>query len=175
MSEPVSTEPPALTASAAAASALIALAEHAPTRARAAMATALAELAPEDWAWLGLLHSGHAHSPNAALSRVLALAAARLSTTDNNVLDHRARPATGLEVVEVPVEVEIGDWARPAREDCYDLRLHADPSPATDAMRTTSAAIAARARHRLARHPGFASVTPAATDTSNDAHGRLVA
>ncbi|MGW5456687.1 hypothetical protein [Nocardia sp. NPDC003979] len=176
MSEPVSTEPPALTASAAAASALIALAEHAPTRARAAMAAALDELAPADWAWLGLLHSGHAHSPNAALSRVLALAAARLSTTDTDALEHQARPAIGVEVVEVPIEVEIGEWARhPVREDCYDLRLHAEPSPATDAMRTTSAAIAARARHRPARHPGFASVTTAATGNSTDVHRQLVA
>ncbi|MGN2634991.1 hypothetical protein ACTD5D_02110 [Nocardia takedensis] len=172
MSEQVPTEAPAVTASTAAASALIALAERAPTRARAAMAAALAELAPEDWAWLGLLYRGHAHSPDAALSRVLALAAARLGTADTQALDHRSHPATGVEVIEVPVEVEVRGWVRrPVREDCYDLRLHAEPSPATDAVRTTSEAIATRARRRPARHPGFETVT----GTSTGAHGRLVA
>ncbi|WP_043736963.1 hypothetical protein [Nocardia asiatica] len=174
MSEQVPTEPPAVTAAAATAAALIALAEHAPSRARAAMATALTELAPEDWAWLGLLYRGHAHSPNAALSRVLALAAARLGNPDTRPLDHWSRPATGVEVLEVPVEVEIRDWVRrPVREDCYDLRLHAEPSPATEAMRTTSEAIAARARRRPARQPGFETATSEGTGTG--AHARLVA
>ncbi|WP_216918225.1 hypothetical protein [Nocardia noduli] len=161
MNEPVPTEAPTLTASAAAA-ALIALAGHAPTRARAAMAEALAELAPEDWAWLGLLHRGHAHSPNAALSRVLALAAARLGTTDTQAIDHLSRPPGGVEVLEVLVEDEIRARLRgPVREDCYDLRLHAEPSPATDAARTTDAAIAARARHRAAHPRRVAAVTVA--------------
>ncbi|MEV6340445.1 hypothetical protein AB0M12_37705 [Nocardia vinacea] len=175
MTEPVLTEPTALTASAASASAsasaLIALAERAPSRARAAMAAALAELAPEDWAWLGLLYRGHAHSPSAALARVLATAAARLGTADTYPLDHRSGSFPG---VEVPVEVEVRDWVRgPVREDCYDLRLHAEPSPATDAMRTTDEAIARRARHRPARHPGIETVTAAVTGTGTG--DRLVA
>ncbi|MGS2807749.1 hypothetical protein [Nocardia sp. MW-W600-9] len=174
MSESAPTETTPVTASASTASALIALAEHAPTRARAAMAAALAELAPEDWAWLGLIHRGHAQSPTAALSRVLALAAARHGTADTRALGHRARPVTGVEVVEVPAEVEIGEWARrPVREDCYDLRLHAEPSPATEAMRTTKEAIAARARRRPARHPEAGTVT--APVPGSGVHARLVA
>ncbi|MGY2087861.1 hypothetical protein [Nocardia gipuzkoensis] len=176
MSEQVPTEPPAVTASAASEAALIALAERAPTRARAAMTAALAELTPDDWAWLGLLYRGHSHSPNAALSRVLALAAARLGTADTGPLDHWSRPATGVEVIEVPVAVEVGDWVRrPVREDCYDLRLHAEPSAATEAMRTTSEAIAARARRRPARHPGFETGTAAVTGTGSGTHVRWVA
>ncbi|WP_218025069.1 hypothetical protein, partial [Nocardia pseudovaccinii] len=66
----------------------------------AALAAALAELAPEDWAWLGLLYRGHAQSPDAALSRVLALAAARLGTADTRprslgVPSHRRRGSRG--------------------------------------------------------------------------------
>ncbi|WP_280247728.1 hypothetical protein [Nocardia abscessus] len=171
MTEPVLTEPTAGTASAAAASALIALAERAPSRARAAMAAALAELAPEDWTWLRVLYRGHAHSPSAALARVLATAAARLGTVDTRPLDQRSGPFPG---VEVPVEVEVGDWVRgPVRQDCYDLRLHAEPSPATDAMRTTDEAIAHRARHRPARHPGIETVAAAVTGTGTG--DRLVA
>ncbi|WP_063047735.1 hypothetical protein [Nocardia pseudovaccinii] len=64
---------------------------------------------------------------------------------------------------------------RPVREDCYDLRLHAEPNPATDVLRTTSEAIAARARRRPDRHPGFETVTAAVTGTGTGAHGRLVA
>lgn len=172
MTEPVLTEPTTVTASSA--SALIALAERAPSRARAAMAAALAELAPEDWTWLGLLYHGHAHSPSAALARVLATAAARLGTADNRPLDQWSRPFTGVEVIEVPVEVEVRSWVRgPVREDCYDLRLHAEPSPATDAMRTTDEAIARRARHRPARHPGIETVAAAVTGTGTG--DRLVA
>ncbi|WP_216917418.1 hypothetical protein [Nocardia noduli] len=159
MNQPALTEPLPLTASAAAATELLALAEHAPARARAALAATLGDLAPQDWAWLGLLHRGHAHSQTAALSRVLALAAARLGTDGIDPLDRPAHPATGVEVIEVPIEVEVADWVhRPVREDCYDLRLHAEPSLATDARRTTDAAIAARARRRPARRPVDATV-----------------
>ncbi|MFF0532843.1 hypothetical protein ACFYT3_31270 [Nocardia amikacinitolerans] len=180
MTEPVLTEPAAVTAAAVAASALIALAERAPSRARAAMAAALAELAPEDWAFLGLLYRGHAHSPSAALARVLATAAARLATADTHPLDRRSRPVTGVEFIEVPVEVEVRDLLRgPVREDCYDLRLHAEPNPATDAARTTDDAIARRARHRAAhhrnRHRAIAAVTAAVTETDTGAGDRLVA
>ncbi|MET7772048.1 hypothetical protein [Nocardia sp. NPDC005366] len=158
-SQPPPTDPLALTASAAAATGLLALAEHAPVRARAVMAAALGELAPQDWAWLGLTHRGHAHSPTAALARVLALGAARLGTEGIDPLDPPPHPAIGVEVIEVPVEVEVADWVRrPVREDYYDLRLHAEPSPATDARRTTDAAIAARARRRPARRPVDATV-----------------
>ncbi|WP_156371426.1 MULTISPECIES: hypothetical protein [Nocardia] len=173
MNEPAPTEAPAVTASATAA--LIALAEHTPTRARAAITVALAELTPADWAWLGLVHRGHAHSPDAALSRVLTLAAARLATTATTgprPPEHRPRPGGGVEVLEVPVADEIRALLRgPVREDCYDLRLHAEPNPATDAARTTDAAIAARARHRAAHPRRVVAVTAGRTGTGD----RLVA
>ncbi|MGW4370274.1 hypothetical protein ACWEKT_31975 [Nocardia takedensis] len=117
-----------------------------PRRARAELAARLSGLSSAQWAYLGSVYRGHAHSPVAALARVLALGDACLPPQ----LPHPAdEPVPGEDIVEAAVEID--GWARrPLREPGYDLRVEAEPSAETEARRTSPEAVAARARHRRA-------------------------
>ncbi|MGN2638790.1 hypothetical protein ACTD5D_22005 [Nocardia takedensis] len=115
-----------------------------PRRASAELAARLSGLSSAQWAYLGSVYRGHAHSPVAALARVLALGDA----CPRAELHHPSEePVPGQDIVEAGVEIEA--WARrPLREPGYDLRLEAEPSAETEARRTSPDALARRARHR---------------------------
>ncbi|WP_433755794.1 hypothetical protein [Nocardia sp. CA-135398] len=132
--------------------ALAELIDAEPYRARLQIRQALDGVTAEDWAFLGLIHRAFAHSPKTALARVVSIARSRLGTPEvepGEITDGDTGLYATADAVEVPVEVELGRWARtPVRDLADDLRLHATPTAATEAARTAPEAIARRrARH----------------------------
>ncbi|MEV6138155.1 hypothetical protein AB0L63_19235 [Nocardia sp. NPDC051990] len=132
--------------------ALAELIDAEPYRARLEFRQALMDVTAEDWACLGLIHRAFAHSPKTALARVVSIARARIGAPEvepGEITDGDTGLYEAADAVEVPVEVELGRWARtPVRDLADDVRLHAIPTAATEAARTTPEAIARRpARH----------------------------
>ncbi|WP_062985993.1 hypothetical protein [Nocardia anaemiae] len=151
--------------------ALTELIDTEPYRARLEFRQALNGVTAEDWAFLGLIHRAFAHSPKTALARVVSIARARLGAPElepGEITDGDTGLYATADAVEVPVEVELGRWARtPVRDLADDFRLHAIPTAATEAARTTPEAIARRRARRTPPPTGAVVLRHRARDAAH--------